>query len=96
MGLALIKFPDGFDTDMAYQLRERDPATLEDMQKIAVNVEATLLVKRARVRAEKKITIKEESSLSEQVLQKVEQMLERMKIDKPEPQVRNANFRGKQ
>ena len=31
MGLALIKFPDGFDPDMAYQLRERDPATLEDM-----------------------------------------------------------------
>ena len=24
MGLALIKFPDGFDTDMAYQLRERE------------------------------------------------------------------------
>jgi len=35
MGLALIKFPDGFDPNMAYQLRERDPATLEDMQKIA-------------------------------------------------------------
>jgi len=34
MGLALIKFPDGFDPNMAYQLRERDPATLEDMQKI--------------------------------------------------------------
>ena len=25
---ALIKFPDGFDPDMAYQLRERSPATL--------------------------------------------------------------------
>jgi len=23
--LALIKFPDGFDTDMTYQLRERNP-----------------------------------------------------------------------
>lgn len=31
MGLALIKFPYGFNIDMAYQLRERDPATLEDM-----------------------------------------------------------------
>jgi len=28
---ALLKFPDGFDPDMAYQLRERDPATLEEM-----------------------------------------------------------------
>ena len=26
--LALIKFPDGFDSDMAYQLRERSPRTL--------------------------------------------------------------------
>jgi len=30
---SLIKFPDGFDSDMAYQLRERAPATLADMQK---------------------------------------------------------------
>ena len=27
--LALINFPDGFDTDMAYQLRERNLPTLE-------------------------------------------------------------------
>ena len=31
MGLALIKFPDGFDLDMAYQLRERAPRTLAEM-----------------------------------------------------------------
>lgn len=31
MGLQLIKFPDGFNVDMEYQLRERDPTTLEDM-----------------------------------------------------------------
>ena len=30
-GSDLIKFPDGFDPDMAYQLRERDPGILEDM-----------------------------------------------------------------
>ena len=32
-GLALVKFPDGFDPEMYYQLRERDPLTLEDMQR---------------------------------------------------------------
>ena len=32
IGLALIKFLYSFDLDMAYQLRERNPATLEDMQ----------------------------------------------------------------
>ena len=31
LGLALAKFPKSFDLDMAYQLRERDPLTLEDM-----------------------------------------------------------------
>ena len=30
----LIKFPDGFDSDMAYQLRERSPRILEDMCKV--------------------------------------------------------------
>ena len=43
--LALYKFPDGFDTDMAYQLRERAPETLLDMQNVAVSVEANLISK---------------------------------------------------
>ena len=62
VGLALLKFPDGFDADMAYQLCERDPSSLEYMQKIAVSIEANLLAKRARARAEKRVTIKEEAS----------------------------------
>jgi len=47
-GLALIKFPDGFDADMSYQLRERNLATLEDMQKSVISVEANILARRAR------------------------------------------------
>ena len=47
VGLSLLKFLNGFDADMAYQLHERDPSSLEDMQKIAVSVEANLLAKRA-------------------------------------------------
>jgi len=68
----MMKFLDGFDVDMAYQLRERELATMEDMQKIMVNVEANLLSKRARVKAEKKVTVKEESSSMDQLLKKVE------------------------
>jgi len=49
-GLALIKFIDGFDTDMSYQLRERNATTLEDMKKSVVSVEANLLARRARQR----------------------------------------------
>lgn len=55
---ALLKFPDGFDPEMAYSLRDRDPPTLEEMKKIAVSVEANLNDKRARMKAEKKVTIK--------------------------------------
>lgn len=97
MGLDLIKFPDGFDPDMAYQLRERDPDTLEDMQKITVSVEANLLAKRARTKTEKKVTIKEEASSSDHLLHKLEKMFDRFTIaDKLETQVRNPNFCGQQ
>lgn len=58
--LALIKFPDGFDSGMAYQLRERAPSTLEDMQSIAISVEANLISKRAKARSERRIPLKEE------------------------------------
>jgi len=94
VGLAMMKFPDGFDANMTYQLREREPATMEDMQKIALSIEENLLSKRARAKAEKKTIVKEEPSSMDQLLKKVEQMLERVKLDKPEPQVRNPNFHG--
>lgn len=56
---SLLKFPDGFDPEMAYSLWDRDPPTLEDMQKIAISVEANLNDKRARMKVEKRVTIKE-------------------------------------
>ena len=45
-GLDLNNFPEGFDPEMAYQLRERDPTTLEDMQKGALVVEVNLMEKK--------------------------------------------------
>jgi len=60
-GLALIKFPDGFYIDMDFQLRERNPPTLEDMQSVVVSVEANLLSKRARVRNERRTPLKDAS-----------------------------------
>jgi len=96
---ALLKFPDGFDPEMAYSLRDRDPPTLEEMQKIAVSVEANLNDKRARMKAEKKVTIKEEAASTSQVLRTVEEVkrtLQNLSLGKPEPQIRNPNFRGQQ
>ena len=63
--LALIKFPDEFYIDMAFQLRERNPPTLEDMQSVAVSVEANLLAKRASVMNERRGLVKDEASPSD-------------------------------
>ena len=49
---------------MAYQLRERDYNTLEDMQKGAVSVEANLIEKKARLRAEKRVTYRDDNVAS--------------------------------
>ena len=54
LGLALAKFLKGFDPDMAYQLGERDPLTVEDMQRGAISVEENMIEKRARLKSEKK------------------------------------------
>jgi hypothetical protein len=90
-GLALIKFPDGFDADMSYQLRERNSATLEDMQKSVVSVEANLLARRARQRTERRVTIKEEPSTSssdaklDSLARAMEKMMERLTITDRNP-----------
>jgi hypothetical protein len=106
-GLALIKFPDGFDADMSYQLRERNSTTLEDMQKSAISVEANLLAKRARQRSERRVTIKEETSTSkldsklDSLARAMERMMERLTVsdrnpprkNPPSPQVWIPNFK---
>jgi hypothetical protein len=106
-GLALIKFPDGFDTDMSYQLRERNTTTLEDMQRSVISVEANLLARRARQRTEKRVTIKEEPSTSssdaklDSLTRAMEKMMERLTMtdrnppreNQDTPQIKNPNFR---
>lgn len=63
-GLALIKFPNGFDANMSYQLRERNISTLKEIQRNEFSVEANLLAKRVRLKAERRVIIKEEPSSS--------------------------------
>ena len=77
-GLALIKFLYGFDTDMAFQLRERNPPTLEDMQNVAVSVEANLLAKIARVRNERRAPLKDETSPFDKTMDALAKGMERM------------------
>lgn len=77
--LALIKFPDGFDTDMSYQLRERNPETLEQMQSNVLSVEANLLAKKARMRNKKRVVIKEETYTSDGKIDSLAKSVERIK-----------------
>jgi hypothetical protein len=89
--VALIKFPDGFDADMSYQLRERNVATLEDMKKSAISVEDNLLVKTTRQRTERRVTIKEEPSTLatdsklDSLTRAVELMMERITVSDRNP-----------
>ena len=87
--MALAKYPDGFDADMAYELRDKEYNTLEDMQKGAVSVEANLIEKKARMRAEKRVTYRDENVAStsdpnydrlSKNMEKLQQMMEKMVV----------------
>ena len=53
-GSSHLHYPDAFDPEMTFQLRERNTTTLEEMQKIAVDVEANLLDRREKLEEEEK------------------------------------------
>lgn len=74
----MLKFPNGFEIDMAYQLLECDPTTLEDIQKNVVSMEANLLAKRETMRFEKRVTMKEEVSTSDVKMDTLIRIVERM------------------
>ena len=106
-GMALVKYPEGFDADMADQLRERDYNMLEDMKKGAVSVEANLIEKRARLRSEKRVTYRDDNvasssdqnydKLSKNV-EKLQKMMEKMVVtvsnqNRNQNHNQNQNFR---
>jgi hypothetical protein len=49
-GSAHLHYPDAFDPEMTFQLRERNTASLEEMQHIVVDVETNLLIKRSKLK----------------------------------------------
>ena len=80
---------------MAYQLRERAPQTLVDMQNVAVSVEANLIAKRNRARAERRTTFKDEPSTFEQKLDTIIKGMENFENRKGTIE-RNASWEGQQ
>jgi hypothetical protein len=59
-GLSHLHYPDSFDHEMTFRLRERNTATLEEMKKIVVDVEANLLNRKAKLEALMKEKIEKE------------------------------------
>jgi len=66
-GLALLHCPNAFDPKMAFQLRERNTATLEEMQDSEIAMEANLLVKRSKLKEEARDNIEKEHLTSSEV-----------------------------
>jgi len=66
-GLVLLHYLDAFDLEMAFQLRERNTTTLEEMQDSAVAVEANLLVKRSKLKEAERENIEKEHLTSSEV-----------------------------
>lgn len=91
-----------------FNLKKRNPPTLEDIQSVAVSVEANLLSKRARVRNERRTPLKDETSPFDQKMDALAKGMERLmdriefierKIHWDNQQanpVRNPNFRKNQ
>ena len=48
---ALLHYPKVFDPEIEFQLRERNPSTLKQMQNIAVDVEVNLQMRREKLKA---------------------------------------------
>ena len=67
LGWALLHYPNAFDLEMAFQIRERDPSTLEEMQRIAVDVEANILNREAKLRVIEKEKSDQERLISSEV-----------------------------
>lgn len=83
LGSTLLHYPDSFDPKMEFQLRERNLATLEEMQNNAVDVEANLLIIRENLKEEemKNIDPKESTSLDAKIdnlVSAVEEMMQKI------------------
>ena len=97
--MALAKYPEGFDANMAYELRDKEYNTLEDMQKGAITIEANLMEKRARLKAEKRVTYRDDNVAStsdpkydrlSKNVEELQQMIKRMVVQNNN-QNRNQN-----
>ena len=74
-GAAHLHYPDAFDPEMTFQLRERNTASLEEMQKIAVDVETNLLIKRTQLKDKEMEQLKSSEAKLEILASAMEEMM---------------------
>ena len=49
---SLLHYPSAFDPEIEFQLRERDPKTLEDMKNISIDVEVNFQIRKEKLKVE--------------------------------------------
>jgi hypothetical protein len=79
-GSAHLHYPDAFDPEMAFQLRERNTASLEEMQRIAVDVETNLLIKRSQLKDKETEHLKSSEAKLEILASTMEKLMQKINI----------------
>ena len=64
LGWALLHYPNSFDLEMDFQISEKDPSNLEEMQNMAITVEFNILEREAKLEAIKKDKLAQEKLIS--------------------------------
>jgi hypothetical protein len=77
-GSAHLHYPDAFDPEMTFQLRERNTTSLEEMQSIAVDVETNLLIKRSKLKDKEMEQLKSSEAKLEILASAMEEMMQRI------------------
>jgi len=68
---ALLHYPRGFDSEIEFHLRERNPSTMEQTQNMAVDVEVNLKIRGESLKTEKEEKIDSLIKKSEEMIQKI-------------------------
>ena len=71
-----MHYPDAFDPEVAFQIRERDPSTLEEMKRMEIDVEANMMNREMKLRAIKKDKLDQEKLISSEI--KLEMLIEKI------------------
>ena len=75
-----MHYPDAFDPEMAFQLRERNTASLEEMQRIAVDVETNLLIKRSKLKDKEREQLKSSEAKLQILASAMEKLMQKINI----------------